>query len=113
MPSLTLSSTVRIINKNSGLKEKITIRDVISRGSGSAYDGLMMLDEWDELLASFIKEKDQPLMVMKDMIETTAKDVLKYQTRLSELKKQYAIMEKAQGNLQEKSGPYLGTRSRI
>lgn len=125
MSSLTLSSTVRIINKNSGLKEKITIRDVISRGPGSAYDGLMMLDEWDELLAAFNAEKDQPLMVMKNMIETTAKDVLKYQKRLSELEKQYAAMQNAQQNVQEKlqqnvqeklqqkTGPYLGTRSRI
>ena len=111
MSSLTLSSTVRIINKNSGLKEKITIRDVISRGPGSAYDGLMMLDEWDELLAAFNAEKDQPLMVMKNMIETTAKDVLKYQKRLSELEKQYAAMQKAEQK--EKIGPYLGTRSRI
>ena len=50
-------------------------------------------------------------MVMKNMIETTAKDVLKYQKRLSELEKQYAAMQKAEQK--EKTGPYLGTRSRI
>jgi len=104
MSSLTLNSSVRIVSK-SGSQQRTTIREVIKLGSGKAYEGIIMLDEWPSLLEAYKAEQINPRATMKERIISATKDLHKALTRLSELQKEYKAM-----NTQH--GAYLGTRSR-
>jgi hypothetical protein len=72
MSSLALNSTVRIVSR-SGSEQRTTIRDVIKIGSGKAYEGIMMLDDWPSLLEAYEAEQAAPLTAIKEMLRLAKK----------------------------------------
>lgn len=104
MSSLTLNTSVRIVSK-SGSQQRSTIREIIKLGSGKAYEGIIMLDEWPSLFEAYRAEQNNPHVTMKDRILSATNDLQKALTRLSDLQKEYKAMNTQQG-------AYLGTRSR-
>jgi hypothetical protein len=102
--TLTLNTNVRIVSR-SGSQQCMSVREVIAIGSGKAYEGIIMLDEWQSLLEAYKAEQDKPLVVMKDRINYAKKSLHKALVRLSELQKEYKAIQTLQG-------AYLGTRSR-
>jgi hypothetical protein len=73
MSSLNLNSTVRIVSKT-GAQQRTSIREVIKLGSGKAYEGLIMLDEWPSLLAAYQAEVAAPLVSMNERIRVACKE---------------------------------------
>jgi len=73
MSSLTLNTVVRVVRK-SGAQQRTTIREVIKLGSGKAYEGLIMLDEWDELYAAYQAEVAAPLVSINERIRIACKE---------------------------------------
>jgi hypothetical protein len=71
--TLTLNSTVRIVSK-SGSQQRSTIREVIKLGSGKAYEGLIMLDEWPGLLQAYQAELADPLATINERIRLACKE---------------------------------------
>lgn len=102
--TLTLNSSVRIVSMN-GSQQRTTIRDIIKVGSGKAYEGIIMLDEWPSLLEAYKAEKENPVAAMKDRILCAKKNLQKALDHLSQLQKAYKTM-------QSLPGAYLNTRSR-
>ena len=70
--SLTLNSTVRIVSK-SGSQQRTTVREVIKLGSGKAYEGIIMLDEWPSLLEAYQAEMADPLATINESIRLACK----------------------------------------
>jgi hypothetical protein len=73
MSSLNLNSTVRIVSKT-GAQQRTSIREVIKLGSGKAYEGIIMLDEWPSLLAAYQAELAEPLVSMNERIRIACKE---------------------------------------
>jgi hypothetical protein len=73
MSSLSLNTTVRVVSKT-GAEKRTSIREVIKLGSGKAYEGIIMLDEWPSLLAAYQAELADPLATINERIRIACKE---------------------------------------
>jgi len=74
--SLNLNSTVRIVSKT-GAQQRTSIREVIKLGSGKAYEGLIMLDEWPSLLEMYEAEMADPMATITERVRIALKECQK------------------------------------
>ena len=70
MPSL--NAHVYVANKE-GLKEILTVREVIAQGRGKAYDALKAMGSWEDNIAQFKAEKKNPLAAAKNAVRLATK----------------------------------------
>jgi hypothetical protein len=60
-----------------GKKETLTVREVIDRGHGKAYEAMMMFDEWEVFVQDYLAEKGPRLEELKVKLKTLTKEVEK------------------------------------
>jgi len=74
----TLNAHVYVANKE-GVKELLTIRDVIAKGRGKAYDALKAMGSWESNIAEFKAEQKDPLGAAKNAVRLATKKYEKAQ----------------------------------
>jgi len=77
MPTtMSLNTRVHIVSKT-GKKETLTVREVIDRGHGKAYEAMMMFDEWEVFVQDYLAEKGPRLEELAGKLKVLTKEVEK------------------------------------
>ena len=74
----TLNAHVYFTNKE-GIKEILTVRDVIAKGKGKAYDALKAMGSWESNITQFKAEQKDPLGAAKNAVRLATKKYEKAQ----------------------------------
>jgi hypothetical protein len=80
---MTLNTRVHVVSK-SGKKETLTVREVIERGHGKAYEAMMMFDEWNVFIQDYLAEKNSRLEELKVRLKGFTKEIQKARWWLEE-----------------------------
>jgi hypothetical protein len=80
---MSLNTRVHIVSK-AGKKETLTVREVIDRGHGKAYEAMMMFDEWEVFVQDYLAEKGPRLEELKMKLKELTKEVEKARWWLEE-----------------------------
>jgi hypothetical protein len=73
---MSLNTRVHIVSKT-GKKETLTVREVIDRGHGKAYEAMMMFDEWEVFVQDYLAEKGPRLEELAGKLKVLTKEVEK------------------------------------
>jgi len=73
---MNLNTRVHVVSK-AGKKETLTVREVIDRGHGKAYDAMVMFDEWKMFVEDYLAEKGPHLEELKVQLKRLTKELEK------------------------------------